>query len=175
LAAGTRGQAVSARPEHLPPLDALPPDVTVPVLPGLGLTWYDRRGAGYWARRAGMSVLWAFLTALVTLITAAILTAFYHRSAAAFTAVLALETAYSLAILAYFAAAAARTLNDPQPGPIRARSWPGQVFFGFSALSIGLYLALLLTSLLPEPPAERRAWLGVAAELRRRGHALPWT
>ena len=52
---------------------------------------------------------------------------------------------------------------------------PGQVFFALSALSIGLYLALLLTSLLPETPVERHARLGVAAELRRRGPAVPGT
>jgi hypothetical protein len=175
VAAATLEAGVNARPEDLPPLHALPPDVVVPRLPGLGQTWYDRRGAGYWARRAGMSLLWVCLTALVTLITVAVLIAFYHRSAAAFTAVLVLEIAYSLTVVVFFAAAAVRTLSDPQPAPIKPRGWPGQVFFGVSVLSVGLYLALLLTSLLPESPAERRAWLTVAAELRRRGRTLPGT
>jgi hypothetical protein len=149
--------------------------VVVPVLPGLGLTWYDRRGAGYWARRAGMSLLWVFLTALVTLITVAILIALHHRSTARFTVVLALEIAYSLAILVFFAVATARTWSDPQPATMRPRNVAGQVFFAVSFLTVGLYLALLLTSLLPETPAERHARLGVAAELRRRGHAVPRT
>jgi hypothetical protein len=149
--------------------------VVVPVLPGLGLTWYDRRGAGYWARRAAMSLLWVFLTALVTLITVAILIALYHRSTAGFTVVLGLEIAYSLAILVFFAVATARTWSDPQPATIRPRNVPGQVFFAVSFLAVGLYLALLLTSLLPETPIERHARLGVAAELRRRGHAVPGT
>lgn len=145
------------------------------MLPGLGLTWYDRRGAGYWARRAGMSVLWVFLTALVTLITIAILIALHHRSTAGFTAVLVLEIVYSVAILVFFAVATARAWSDPQPAAIRPRNAPGQVFFAFSFLTVGLYLALLLTSLLPETPVERHARLGVAAELRRRGHTVPGT
>ena len=146
--------------------------MAVPVLPGLGLTWYDRRGAGYWGRRAGMSLLWLFLTALVTLITVAILIALYHRSLAGFTVVLVIEVVYSLAILAFFAVATARVWSDPQPAPIRPRNVPGQIFLILSALSIGLYLALLLTSLLPETPVERHARLQVAGQLRRRGHAV---
>jgi hypothetical protein len=166
---------VSTRAGQLPPRHALPRDVVVPVLPGLGLTWYDRRGAGYWARRAGMSLLWVLLTALVTLITVAILIALHNRSTAGFTVVLVLEIAYSLAILVFFAVATARTWSDSQPVTIRPRNVPGQVFFAVSFLTVGLYLALLLTSLLPETPVERHARLGVAAELSRRGRAIPGT
>ena len=166
---------MNARPGQLPPRHELPRDVVVPVLPGLGLTWYDRRGAGYWGRRAGMSLLWLFLTALVTLITVAILIALYHRSLAGFTVVLVIEVVYSLAILAFFTVSTARTWGDSQPAPVRPRNGPGQVFFALSALSVGLYLALLLTSLLPETPVERHARLGVAAELRRRGPTVPGT
>jgi hypothetical protein len=162
---------VSAGSAGLPPRDALPRDVTVPVLPGLGLTWYDRRGAGYWSRRAVLSVLWLFLTALVTLIVVAILIALSHRSTAGFTVVLVLEIVYSLGILAFFTAATARGWNDPHPSTIRPGNIPGQIFLILSSLTIGLYLALLLTSLLPETPAERHARLQVAGQLRSRGHA----
>jgi hypothetical protein len=43
---------------RLPPRSALRRDVEIPVLPGLGLTWYDR-GPRYWARRAGLTFMWA--------------------------------------------------------------------------------------------------------------------
>jgi hypothetical protein len=161
---------MTARPGQLPPRHELPRDVVVPVLPGLGLTWYDRRGAGYWGRRAGMSLLWLFLTALVTLITVAILIALYHRSLAGFTVVLVIEVVYSLAILAFFAVATARGWNDPHPATIRPGNVLGQIFLILSSLTIGLYLALLVTSLLPETPAERHARLQVAGQLR--GHTV---
>jgi len=54
----------------------------------------------------------------------------------------------------------ARFWSDSQAAPIRPRNVPGQIFFALSALTIGLYLALLLTSLLPETPVERHARLG---------------
>jgi hypothetical protein len=96
--------------------------VTIPALPGLGRTWYERRGASYWARRAALSLLWLFLTALVTLIVVAILIALWHRSTAGFTVVLVLEIVYSLGILAFFAVATARGWNDPHPSTIRPRT-----------------------------------------------------
>jgi hypothetical protein len=166
---------VSAGPAGLPPRRELPRDVTVPVLPGLGTTWYDRRGAGYWGRRAGLALLWLFLTAVVTLIVVAILDALSHRSTAGFTVVLVLEVAYSLAVLAFFAVTTVRGWDDPHPSTIRPGNVPGQVFVILSSLTIGLYLALLLTSLLPETPAERHARLQVAGQLRGRGHAAPGT
>ena len=39
----------------LPPRGALPRDVDIPALPGVGITWYGR-GGGYWARRVLMSL-----------------------------------------------------------------------------------------------------------------------
>lgn len=175
----------------MPPLRSLPRDVKVPMLPGLGLSWYEHHGASYWIRRAAMSVLWTFVTALWTLIAVAILIAYYHRSLAAFYVVLGVEIAYSLAVLAYFAVVTARHWNDPDVGARlfspsrRARAAPArkggarmlhimeQVFVALSFLTFGLYLTMLLMSLLPETPAERRARLFVAEELRRRGLLLP--
>ena len=153
----------------LPPRHELPRDVTVPVLPGLGLTWYDRQ-SGYWARRAGLALLWLFLTALVTLIVIAILNALWHRSTAGFTVLLVLEVVFSLGILAFFAVTTRRGWDDPHPSTIRPGNVPGQIFLILSSLTIGLYLALLLTSLLPETPAERHARLQVAGQLRGHGH-----
>jgi hypothetical protein len=202
---------MSAPSVRLPPRRSLPRDVQVPVLPGLGQRWYDRHGASYWIRRAGLSSLWAFLTALVALILAAVLVAFYDRSLAAFMVVLGIEVVYTLGILAYFAVMAVRHWNDPDlagqmfsrsgrsrapgggrgsaahnragneragneragPGSRRAVHVLGQTLVALSCLTLGPYLALLLMSVFPETPAERRARLWVAEELRRRGHLRP--
>ena len=193
---------MSARSLRLPPRRSLPNDVQIPVLPGLGQTWYDRHGASYWIRRAGLAFLWAFLTALVALILVSVLIAFYHRSPAAFLIVLGIEAAYTFAILGYFAVTAVRHWNDPdvaghmfaRPGRIgapgggggragRDRAGPrggaralhglGQALLALSCLTLGPYLALLAMSVLPETPAERRARLWVAEELRGRGHLRP--
>jgi hypothetical protein len=197
---------MSTRSVRLPPRRSLPRDVQIPVLPGLGQTWYDRHGVSYWIRRACMSFLWAFLTALVALILVAVLVAFYHRSPAAFMVVLGIEVVYTLGILGYFAVRAVRHWNDPdvagqmfsrsgrsrangggrggagpdragneRAGPGRRRAVPvlGQALLALSCLTLGPYLALLLMSVFPETPAERRARLWVAEELRSRGHLGP--
>ncbi len=193
---------MSARSVRLPPRRSLPNDVQIPVLPGLGQTWYDRHGASYWIRRAGLAFLWAFLTALVALILVSVLIAFYHRSLAAFMVVLGIEVAYTFGILGYFAVTAVRHWNDPdvaghmfsRPGRIGAPSGSsggagkdragqrggarrlhvlGQALLALSCLTLGPYLALLLMSVLPDTPAERRARLWVAEELRGRGHPRP--
>jgi hypothetical protein len=172
----------------MPPRHALPAGVRVPVLPGLGVSWYDRRN-GYWARRAGIALLWLFLTALIILITVAILIAIRHRSVAGFSVALGIEIAYSLGIPAYLATMAVRHWNDPAVagrlfggGDRGGRGGRGgsrlvraltQVFVGFSFLSIGLYLTLLVIWMLPETPPERRARLFVACELHGSGHGLP--
>ena len=199
---------MSARSVPLPPRRSLPLDVQIPVLPGLGQTWYDRRGVSYWIRRAGMSFLWAFLTALIALILVSVLIAVYHRSPAGFLVVLGLELSYTLGILGYFTAVTVLHWNDPHvagqmfwssgriraPGVSRASAGKdrggkdragkdragkgsarvvhvlGQILLAMSFLSLGPYLALLLMSVLPETPPERRARLWVARELRGRSH-----
>lgn len=197
---------MSAPSVRLPPRRSLPRDVQIPVLPGLGQTWYDRHGVSYWIRRAGLSFRWAFLTALVALILVVVLVAFYHRSLAAFMVVLGIEVVYTLGILGYFAVMAVRHWNDPDvagqmflrsgrsrapgggrgsagqdragneragPGSRRVVHVLGQTLLALSCLTLGPYLALLLMSVFPETPAERRARLWVAEELRSRGHLRP--
>ena len=187
---------MSTRSARLPPRRSLPRDVQIPVLPGLGQTWYDRHGVSYWLRRAGMSFRWAFLTALAALILVAVLVAFYHRSPAAFMVVLGIEVVYTLGILGYFAVMAVRHWNDPDvagqmfsrsgritaPGAGTSRAWTGgaravhvlgQTLVALSCLTLGPYLALLMMSVFPETPAERRARLWVAEELRSRGQLRP--
>ncbi len=58
-------------------------------------------------------------------------------------------------------------------GGSRRRHWLGQLLLALSCLTVGPYLALLMISVLPETPAERRARLWVAAELRGRGQPMP--
>ena len=193
---------MSARSVRQPPHRSLPNDVQIPVLPGLGQTWYDRHGASYWIRRTGLAFRWALLTALVALILMAVLVACYHRSLAAFMAVLGIEVVYTFAVLGYFAVRAVQHWNDPdvaghmfsrpgrtgtpggrngntgtdragQRGGARARHLLGPALLALSCLTLGPYLALLLMSVLPETPAERRARLWVAEELRGRGHLRP--
>ncbi len=178
---------MSARSARLPPRPSLPRGVQIPVLPGLGQTWYDRHGVTYWIRRAALSFRWAFLTALVALILAAVLIAVYHRSPAGFLVVLGIELAYTFGILGYFAAVAVQRWNDPEvarqvlsrsgrirapaagTGRTRGAQMLGQILVALSLLTLGPYLALLMMSVLPETPAERRARLWVAEELRGRG------
>ncbi len=166
--------------QPLPPRRALPPDVEIPVLPGLGVTWYDRTG-GYWARRAAMSVFWLLITAAVTLAVVAILIAAFHRSRPAFFVVLILEAAWTAGMVAFFTRRTARVRRGQAGaggpvstagraggrGPLRAAT---QLLLGLSFLSPGLYLGLLGTSLLAEPPAEQQARRQVAEQLSRRGH-----
>ena len=40
----------------LPPRSALPRDVDIPALPGVGITWYDR-GGKYWRRRVALALM----------------------------------------------------------------------------------------------------------------------
>ncbi|HWG63268.1 MAG TPA: hypothetical protein VG253_16345 [Streptosporangiaceae bacterium] len=161
----------------------------MPFLPGLGRTWYERSGS-YWARRAAMALLWAFLAALETLVGVAVLIALWHRSPGGFAVLLVIEVAYALGMPAFFLAGTARRWNDPAAPALLGRRSPdrgraaraGQPRKGFrplhalgqgliapSFLTIGLGLGLLLTSLLPETLAERQARLLVAQELQRRG------
>jgi hypothetical protein len=169
---------------RLPPRHELPRDVTVASLPGLGTTWYDR-GPGYRARRAGMALMWLVVTGLFTVIVIGLLAGLRHKSMAGFYVVLVLEVVYSLGILVFFAVRTVQHRNDTRPvaagigKPRRgdhppaagqARSALGQLLLAPSFLFVGLYLAMLVTSVLPETPAERRARLSLAEALRERGH-----
>lgn len=165
---------------RLPKLDSLESDVHVPLLPGTGRTWVDRSGS-YLLRRAAMSLLWLVLLAFVTLVTVAVLLAYWHRTRAGFVGVLVSLTAYSLAVLAWTTVATTRHWNEARnPAtrrPNRTRpAWAHgfllpfyllqQVFIVFSFLTMGLYLYLFVASLLPEPPVERQARLFLLGQLR---------
>jgi hypothetical protein len=61
------GEARMPDAAFLPPRSALPRDVDIPVLPGVGITWYDRDGR-CWARRVALALMWAVALLLIVLI-----------------------------------------------------------------------------------------------------------
>ncbi|MBO0818073.1 MAG: hypothetical protein J2P30_23315 [Actinobacteria bacterium] len=176
----------------LPPRSALPRDIEVPVLPGLGRTWYDR-GGKYWARRAAMAFMWAVALLLIVLIDVGIFRAARQSSQASFVVLLVIDVALAVAVLAYIAVRTARRWNTPAlPGQngavLRPRRRPGAVVSGLAQIGYllvvvavavvfllcpALVLALFLMSLLPETLPERQARLWVAERLRERGHGAP--
>lgn len=173
----------------LPPRSALPRDVEIPALPGVGRTWYDR-GGGYWARRAGLSLLWAVVLLLIVLIDVGIFTSIRHSSHAGFAVVLAIDVIVAAAVLGYVAVRTARRWHTPAlPGRARTNMRAGRgraagllsgfVQIGYLLAVLGvavvflfcpvLILVLFLMSLLPEPLPERQARLWMAERLRERG------
>jgi hypothetical protein len=184
------GEARMPDGPSLPPRGELPRDVEIPVLPGLGLTWYDRTG-GYWARRAGTALLWALVLLLVALIDVGIFGSIHHSSRAGFAILITIDAVVAVAVLCYFAIRAARRWNTPSL-PRRARtvmrggqgraggllSGLAQIGYLLAVLAVAvvflfcpaLILALFLMSLLPETLPERQARLWMAERLREHGH-----
>jgi hypothetical protein len=177
----------------LPPRHALPRDVEIPVLPGLGITWYDR-GGKYWARRAALTLMWALGLLLIVLIDVGIFSAIRHSSRAGFAVLLTIDVVVAVAVLGYFAVRTARRWNTPSlPGRARTvmragRGRAGGFLSGLAQLGYllavlaaavvflfcpALILALFLMSLLPQPLPERQARLWMAERLRQRGHGTP--
>ncbi len=173
----------------LPPRNSLPRDVDIPALPGLGLTWYDRRG-GYWARRAALSLMWAVALLLIAGIDVGIFTSIRHSSHTGFTILLSIDVVVAIAVLGYVAVRMARRWNTPSPPGrartvMRARQGRGGAFLSglkqigylvavLAAAVVFLFcpaliLALFLMSLLPETLTERQARLWMADQLRERG------
>ena len=171
----------------LPPRHALPRDVTVPRLSGLGLTWYDR-GAGYWRRRVGVSLMWLLILGLILLIDVGLYRSIRHSSHTGFTVLLIIDVVLTVATLGYFAIFTARRWNVPGlPGRPKVGAGRGRGPLVSALLQIGyliamlvlavaflicpaLFLAMFLGSLLlPETLPERRARLWVAERLREHG------
>jgi membrane protein YqaA with SNARE-associated domain len=187
------GEARMPDAASLPPRRALPRDVEVPVLPGLGRTWYDRDGR-YWARRAGLTVMWAVALLLIVLIDVGIFTSIRHSSQAAFAILLTADVVLAVAVLGYFAVRTVRRWNTPSlPGRARAArrakrgraagflSGLAQIGYVLAVLAAAvvflfcpaLILALFLMSLLPEPLPERQARLWMAERLGDHGYGTP--
>jgi hypothetical protein len=184
------GKARMPNAASLPPRGALPRDIEIPALPGVGRAWYDH-GGKYWARRAGLSLLWAVVLLLIVLIDVGIFTSIRHSSHTGFAVLLAIDVIVAAAVLGYFAVRTARRWNTPAlPGQARTvfragRGRTGAVLSGFAqigyllaVLAVAvvflfcpvLMLVLFLMSLLPQPLPERQARLWLAERLRERGH-----
>jgi hypothetical protein len=174
----------------LPPRHALPRDVEIPRLTGLGLTWYDR-GGRYWARRVWLSLMWAILLAIIGAIDAGFFSAMNRSSHAGFGVFIVIDAVLSVGLLAWGAIQTARRWNVAKP-PRRAsqprlRFGPGpagQLLASLAQLGYwllilivaiamlfvpGLFIFLFLSSLLPETLAERQARLLMAERLAERG------
>jgi hypothetical protein len=177
----------------LPPRSALPRDVDIPVLPGLGLTWYDRSG-GYWGRRVALSFMWAVVLLLIAGIDVGIFTSVRHSSHTGFVVLLTIDVVVAIAVLGYFAVHTVRRWNTPAlPGRARMVMRAGrgrggaflsglvQIGYLLAVLAAAvvflfcpvIFLAMFLMSLLPEPLTERQARLWMAAQLRDRGLGTP--
>lgn len=160
-------------------------------LPGLGVTWVDR-GTAYWVRRVWLALVFAVVLTLITLIVVGFLSFVRGKSQAGFYGALAVEVAGSLALLGWLAARAMRQWNDPAPPQRWARRSrtaaeggaapgilsrlgyaAGQVLLASSVLLLGLYVALFISFLLPETPAEHVARLRLSQALRARGYTAP--
>jgi len=177
----------------LPPRSALPRDIEVPVVPGLGRTWYDR-GGGYWARRAALAFMWALVLLLTVLIDVGFFSAVKHSSRTGFVILVTIDVVLVVAVLVYFAVRAVQRWNVPSL-PRQARTVfrvghgrSGAFLSGFVQLGYvlavlavavvflfcpALIVALFLMSLLPETLPERQARLWVAERLRERGYGTP--
>jgi len=180
------------RSDALPPRTALPRDVTIPVLPTLGDTWYDR-GLPYWARRAGMTVMWVVVLALLGSLDYGFFSGIRQSSRTGFAVVLAIDVALTVALLVYAAVGTARHWNTPAlPGQVSAvfPSRKGKAFRGLNQTAFrlaalvlavvflvfpGFFILLFLTSLMPETPTERHARLWLAERLREDGYLAPAT
>lgn len=164
---------------QLPRLDAIGPHVDVPLLPGVGRTWVNRSGS-YWRRRTGVSLLWLFMLAVITVITVAILLAYWHRTLGGFIGVLTFLASYTVAVVVWMSVATVRHWNDVRApfrrrGRVRRPAWAhgrffplyvlSQTFIALSGLTVGFYLYMLSVSLLPEPPVERQARLFILDQL----------
>lgn len=157
----------------LPPRSALPPDIEIPALPFVGITWYDR-GRSYWVRRVRTALVGALILFLDGLIVAGFLSAARSSSHTAFAVLLVIEVAVLAASMAFIAVRTAQRWDTPSlPGPLFPQNAAVQLavlVVGFVSIVFpGFYVAMFLATLLPEPLTERRARLRMAGHLRERG------
>jgi hypothetical protein len=183
---------MSLRSGPLPPRTALPRDITIPVLPTLGDTWYDR-GPRYWMRRVGQLLLWVVLLALLGSFDYGLFSGIRQSSHTGFAVFLAVDVALTVALLVYAAVGTVRHWNTPAlPGQVSV-VFPGRkgtVYRGFAQFAYwvavlviavvflafpGFFILMFLTSLMPQTPAERRARLWMAERLREDGYHVPAT
>jgi hypothetical protein len=152
------------------------------------MTWY-RRGRPYWARRVRLTLMWGFVLFLLGLIDVGFISAMRPSSRSAF---LVVEAIVTVVVLASFAVRMARRWNVATlPAPYRpifsysvGRGRSGAILTGFLQLGLilvvlvaafasmifpALFIAMFLTSLMPEPLSERQARLWMAELSHDRG------
>jgi hypothetical protein len=173
---------------NFPARDRLPPGVRIERLPVLGTSWYDRR-AGYWLRRIWLFFLMAILVAVGSAFVGGFLAGIKSSSQTGFVVVLIIEVAWSLAIIGYLMTRTFQRWNNLEPAPkpltrrqrrtvgaggaLGALAQAGFVVGQFilvvgSVLFFGLYVTLLIYTLLPEYPPEHKARLRLAEQIATR-------
>jgi hypothetical protein len=188
------GTSRSIQGVTFPARGGLPPGVPIEQLPVLGTSWYERR-AGYWVRRVWLFVLMAIVVSVGLAFVIGFLAGIKDSSATGFMVVLVVEIAWSLAIVAYMMTRTFQRWNEldrSRPltrrqrravgtgGALGALAQAGFVVGQFvlvigSVLFFGLYVSLLIYTLLPEYPPEHKARLRLAEQLtaRQQTHYLP--
>jgi cytochrome b561 len=187
------GEAWMPDAASLPPRSALPRDVDIPALPGVGIIWYDR-GGKYWRRRVALALMWAVALLLIVLIDVGIFTAIHKSSPGTFAVLLTIDVIVAIAVLCFFAIRIVQRWNTPalpRTAAAAMRAGKGrrgaflsgllQIGYLLAVLAVAvvflfcpaLILAMFLMSLMPEPLAERQARLWMAERLRERGYGTP--
>lgn len=190
----TESQARTRGAVSLPPRHALPRDVQIPSLPGVGRTWYDR-GSRYWGRRALLVVVYGVVLLLLGLLDAGIYSAAGDSSTAAFTVLVVIDVAAAVVAVAWYVVRSVRRWNEPalpkrarQPAFQLGRGPMGAILSGLAQLGYwiamlaaaafflvfpAIFVVLFLMSLMPEPLMERQARLWMAERLAGRGYSTP--
>lgn len=177
----------------LPPRRALPRDVQIPPLPGLGVTWYDR-GSAYWARRAKLTLMWGFSLIAIGLIDLGFYSAVRQSSRGGSLVLLFIDALLTVGVLVFVAVRTRRRWDIASlPGGAKTvfrvgRGRPGTFLSVFVQIVYWLlvlltaflcllfpafFIAMFLTSLLPEPLVERQARLWMTEQVRERRLAMP--
>jgi len=164
---------------RFPPRRELPSGVTIPKVPFLGRTWYER-GFFYWCRRVAGVIVCVTLVAVYLGIIAGVVSAAGPAGSAGFLAVIIGESVFTLvtAVLTFrYLRRQARTATvPPSRRPSVSGGWSaffvfkwgvvGGALLGLSALlTAGFAVALLAIWLTPELPAEQVARRALAHQL----------
>jgi hypothetical protein len=172
---------------RFPPLAELPAGIVIEKVPVIGTTWYER-GPRYWVRRFWLFLVMALVVTLTSLLIIGFLAGIKSSSQTGFTVALIIEVVWSLAIVVFVLVRTAQRWDAPDPptrplsrkqrrfvslGPVlgmlaRTGFLLGQIVLVVGSLVFfGLYLAIVIFTLLPEYPPEHRARLRLEHDLAR--------
>lgn len=173
----------------LPPRESIPPDVTVPSIPWIGTTWYER-GLPYWMRRVAMVIFALLILAAWTAMIGTFVRSSGPAGSPAFIGVLSAEIVFSIFSGAWLfnrmwrhTSQAWVTGHRPSRGAgataatagifARAGSVIATAFLGIGVLlTYGLFLAAFITALAPVLPTERDARRLLAEKLQKGHHRI---